>query len=55
LSSAQTIVRQHGGRIELQSAPGAGTTFRIFLPAQNGSAPNTATPELTAESSRQIS
>jgi two-component system, cell cycle sensor histidine kinase and response regulator CckA len=55
LSSAQTIVRQHGGRIELQSAPGAGTTFRIFLPAQNGSVRATATPEVMAEPSRQIS
>jgi len=33
LSSARAIVRQHDGHIEVQSAPGAGTTFRIFLPA----------------------
>jgi signal transduction histidine kinase len=33
LSSAQAIVRQHNGQIEVQSAPGTGTTFRIFLPA----------------------
>ena len=33
LSSALAIVHQHNGYIEVQSAPGAGTTFRIFLPA----------------------
>jgi signal transduction histidine kinase len=33
LSSARAIVRQHHGHIEVQSTPGAGTTFRIFLPA----------------------
>jgi len=37
LSSAQAIVRQHNGHIEVQSAPGAGTTFRIFLPATDKS------------------
>jgi len=38
LSSAQAIVRQHGGQIEVHSAPGAGTTFTIRLPAKNGAA-----------------
>jgi len=38
LSSVQAIVRQHHGHIEVQSAPGAGTTFRIFLPAKDRSA-----------------
>ena len=33
LSNALAIVRQHNGYIEVRSAPGAGTTFRIFLPA----------------------
>jgi two-component system, cell cycle sensor histidine kinase and response regulator CckA len=36
LSSAQAIVRQHNGHIEVQSAPGAGTTFKIFLPVTGG-------------------
>lgn len=32
LSIVREAVRQLGGRIELQSQPGVGTTFRIFLP-----------------------
>jgi signal transduction histidine kinase len=32
LSSAYGIVRQHGGRITVQSAPGAGAKFNVLLP-----------------------
>lgn len=32
LSSAQWIVRQHNGHIKVQSVPGAGTKFSIYLP-----------------------
>jgi len=37
LSIAAQIVRGHGGELEYQTARGLGTTFRIILPAPNGS------------------
>ena len=32
LSVSYSIVRKHQGQIELQSAPGKGSTFRVVLP-----------------------
>jgi signal transduction histidine kinase len=32
LPIARALVQLHGGRISVQSAPGAGATFRIHLP-----------------------
>lgn len=32
LMIVQRIIREHGGRIDLESRPGQGTTFRIWLP-----------------------
>ena len=32
LSIAHSIAEQHGGRIEVDSTPGGGTTFRVELP-----------------------
>ncbi len=34
LATVQTIVRSHGGFVQLQSKVGRGTTFKIFLPAK---------------------
>ena len=36
LGAAQGIVRSHAGEIQVRSAPGEGTTFEVFLPADRG-------------------
>ncbi|MBI2422242.1 MAG: PAS domain S-box protein [Candidatus Hydrogenedentes bacterium] len=36
LSSVQGIIEQHGGYILVESAPNAGSTFRIYIPAETG-------------------
>jgi PAS domain S-box-containing protein len=33
LAQVYGIIRQHGGAIDVETAPGEGTTFRIYLPA----------------------
>lgn len=35
LSTSYAIVTKHGGRLTVDSRPGAGTTFRLFLPASD--------------------
>jgi signal transduction histidine kinase len=32
LPIVRSILQKHGGRVEIESAPGAGTTFRVLLP-----------------------
>ncbi|HEY4396796.1 MAG TPA: PAS domain S-box protein [Acidimicrobiia bacterium] len=39
LSTAYGIVTQAGGHISVDSRPGAGTTFRVYLPADTGDVP----------------
>jgi two-component system OmpR family sensor kinase len=40
LAIARAIVEAHGGRIEVQSAPGEGATFRVVLPGSKASSPH---------------
>lgn len=41
---AKSIVNAHGGRVELESIPGRGTTFRVLLPAEPPAEPRMSDP-----------
>jgi len=36
LSTVYGIIEQHGGFVDVETAPGAGTTFRVYLPEAEG-------------------
>ncbi len=40
LSVVYGIVRAHGGYVDVESAPGQGSTFRVYLPVQDDFAPD---------------
>jgi two-component system nitrogen regulation sensor histidine kinase NtrY len=44
LAIVQSVVSDHGGRIEVESAPGAGATFRIELPMEQKLSPAGTNP-----------
>ena len=49
LATVYGIVSQHEGFIEVKTAPGRGTTFRVFFPATERTAEPVETPHFTAE------
>jgi signal transduction histidine kinase len=44
LAVVHTIVTNHGGRIEVESVPGKGTTFRVVFPREPAAEPATRPP-----------
>jgi CheY-like chemotaxis protein len=44
LAIVYSVVRNHGGHVEVESVVGAGTTFSVLLPAAAGAAPPAAPP-----------
>ena len=45
LAISKSLIEQHGGRIEVNSEPGRGTTFLLFLPTQPAAAQPATAPE----------
>jgi signal transduction histidine kinase len=53
LLTTRKIVQEHGGRIDVESTPGAGTTFRIRLPRKRLSALAEAAAEAAPEAATE--
>jgi nitrogen fixation/metabolism regulation signal transduction histidine kinase len=54
LAIVQSVVSDHGGKISVESAPGAGATFRIELPIERGGQPAAAEQGGTGPAERPI-
>jgi len=54
LSVAYSIIKKHGGHINVTSRVGEGTTFSIFLPVEEDAAPNHTPPRKVPEGSGHI-
>jgi signal transduction histidine kinase len=46
LSVTRRLIEAHGGRIEVESAPGRGATFTIYLPVAGPPGPRESEPQL---------
>lgn len=44
LSYVKAVVERHGGRIRVESEPGRGSTFHVFLPFEHGNTSDQAAP-----------
>jgi PAS domain S-box-containing protein len=54
LATVYGIVRQNGGMVTVHSQPGAGTAFRVRLPAAQDVAPSPSAAETTADLPRAV-
>lgn len=54
LAIADEITRRHGGRIEVESTPGEGSKFTVFLPARAARPPVPIGAELSAAESQRV-